>query len=615
MSIEEVIEKYQERNGYTIDGVGNVKVEEDAIGEIYKENIVEASRKIGFDISGLNIKQISQVMSQLEYVQDVKDIRIDGNTNADRTVQVNRKEYNLLAICDKLNIQESEYTLDKNSMSMLLSSLDISDKEIKDYIKSYENATLDTFLRNESDVNLIKYLAIFGEIYNTNQYNNINTEITGLQSYLEKYCSDSIFLKNITDENGKFNLDKGLKFFEDFQKQREETDLVNKINRYSTKRELTPKDEKGLIETFVIACARGSEIQKRQVIAIAQTNGIDISDENGNLDKHKIEEYGKKIYGKDFSFEETLEKNTFKGQAAMEELDRIKQSILMGDTVGSPTDSGEVNTAKEAAKWNEKRICSTKEKIIYDVLNSQNALTPLIDFYKNPENAKQVIILFYKFRDEEIKANNPKRDREFNSRSINSGRDDTVSGIIKKYMREREDVFGEYLRSDGSLDPKKVMEILEENEITANMSANIFVAYEQIRNRTNNIEMLARSNGNKEKLKNIDTFLRKSKETELSEEEKNRLYTLARYTPVDILSTETLEELKNLDEEKFKETFKGKQVVKNVGKDSIGAIYFSAAKLFVKGVYALPKMVISKKAKFCFFYFSCRMIISPFITL
>lgn len=109
--------------------------------------------------------------------------------------------------------------------------------------------------------------------------------------------------------------------------------------------------------------------------------------------------------------------------------------------------------------------------------------------------------------------------------------------------------------------------------------------------------MLERSNGNKERLSNIDTFLKKSKKEGLSDEEKEQLYSLVRYTPVDILSTEKLEELKQLDEEKFKETFKGKKVIKNVGKDSLGAIYFSAAKLFVKGVYALPKMIISKKAR------------------
>lgn len=63
VSLEDVLDKYQERNGYTIDKVGNVKIEEDSVGEIYKENIAEASKKIGFDISDLDAKQISQVLN------------------------------------------------------------------------------------------------------------------------------------------------------------------------------------------------------------------------------------------------------------------------------------------------------------------------------------------------------------------------------------------------------------------------------------------------------------------------------------------------------------------------------------------------------------------------
>lgn len=325
ISIEEVLEKYQERNGYTVDNVGNIKIEEDSIGEIYKENIEAASKRIGFDISGLDARQISQVLSQLEYVQDVKDIKIDGRTHIDGIAQTNQKENNLLAICEKLNIPESEYSLDKNSMKLILSSLKISDEQIDKYVKLYEDATINTFLSTVSDADLVKNLAIFSYVFETKQYNNLDVEIAELQSFLDNDCSDSKFLEKITDENGKFDLQKGLKFYEDFQKQREESDLSKKISKYSIKRELTPSDEKGIAETFIVAFDKGNEVHKKQVIAIAQTNGIDILDKDGNLDKSKIEMYGKKVYGKNFSFQEILEKNSFEGQVAMDELDRIKR--------------------------------------------------------------------------------------------------------------------------------------------------------------------------------------------------------------------------------------------------------------------------------------------------
>ncbi len=591
VSLEDVLDKYQERNGYTIDKVGNVKIEEDSIGEIYKENIAEASKKIGFDISDLDAKQISQVLNQLEYVQDVRDIRIDGKNYINRIIQTDQEENNLVAICERLNIEQCDYSLDKNSMIKILSCLNISDEQAKDYVKLYEEDTLDTFLSKTSDAELINGLAIFSYIFENNQITNLEADIESMQMILDNYCSDSKFLKNITDKNGKFDLEKGLKFFKIFKKKREESDLAKKINRYSTKRELTENDEKKLVEVFVVASDRGNEIQIKSIIAIAQTNGIDILDKDGKLDRRKIEEYGKKVYGKDFSFNETLEENSFEGLAAMAEIDRIKESISRGHTKENPITLEEADETKKSAKKNEMRICSAKEKIVYDVLNSQN-------FYKNPEKAEQLILLFCKFRDEEIIANNPQRIIGFNEHSINTGRSDTVSGIIKKYMIENKEIFSEYLRTDDKLDPKKVMKVIESNELlSATKLADNLVAYEQIKSRNDEFEMLERRNGNKEKIRNINNLLEKSKKDGLSDEEKAQLYLLVKDTPVDVISTESLESLKQLDEEKFKKVFKGKKIVKNVGKDSLGAIYFSASKLLVKALYALPKMIINPEAR------------------
>lgn len=598
MSLEDAIDKYVERSGYTLDNLGNVKLEEDSIGGIYKENVTEASKKIGFDISGLDAKQISQVINQLEYVQDVKDIRIDGKTIEGRKVQDNQMTNNLIEICKKLNIQEAEYSLDKNDMKMLLRNLKFSEEEINQYIATYEKNSLETFLSTTSDKELIKNLAIFSYVFETKQYSNLDTEITELQRFLNEDCLDSKFLKYIVDENGKFDLERGLKFFKDFKEKREESDLTRQINKYSTKKELNKSDEEKLAEIFVVAYSKGNDIQKQNMIAIAQTNGIDIIDENGKIDRSKVEEYGKKIHGKDFNFSEILEEYSFEGQAACDKLDRIGKSILNGHTTETPTSVEDVNNVRKTALRNEKRICSAKEKIIYDVLNSQNALTPLVDYYKNPENAKQLILLFCKFRDEEIIANNPNRKGPFNSKSVNSGKNEnSVSWIIGKYIKEHKEVFGEYLRSDGKLNQEKVMEIVNANELNASRAANSLIAYEQIKKRTDEIDALENDKANKSKLNDIEKFLKKNEEQDLTEEEKNELYSLAKHIPVDILSTQNLEALKKLDEAKFKEAFKGKKVERNVGKDSLGAIYFSAAKLLVKGVYALPKMLINKEAR------------------
>ena len=68
----------------------------------------------------MNTKQISQVLSQLEYVQDVKDVRVDEiATSTEKQIE----EFN--DILKFLDIEESKYVLDKNTMQENLVNLNI----------------------------------------------------------------------------------------------------------------------------------------------------------------------------------------------------------------------------------------------------------------------------------------------------------------------------------------------------------------------------------------------------------------------------------------------------------------------------------------------------------
>lgn len=600
MTFMEAVEKYNERFGISFDVLGNVKLEDEDIGTIYKENIVEISKEIGFDISGLEIRQISQVLAQIDYVQDVGDIKIDGIAVKDiengKLKANNQKEVDLTNLCKKFNIKESEYSLDKNSMKRILGNLGISENQIDKYIRNYEKSSIDTFLNTFSDVNLIRGLSIISDCIEYNKYDNLNIELEEFERQISLY-KDSKYWKDITNESGNLDFEKAMNFFKGFRKERESVDLTNKLNRYSTKRELNIEDKKELVEIFLVGFHRGNETQINNIIGIAKTNKIDIFDNKGNLDRDKIEAYGKIIYGRDFDSKEILEKTEFKGETALTELDRIEKCISRGQTIKNPQSVEEINKVKEESKRIERRLCSKKEEIVFNVLNSQNALNIQRDFYKNPKNAKQLILLLCKFREDEIKDNNKKSKREnveFNIHSVNTGRQDSISGIIKKFILEHRENFEEYLKSDGSFDAKKVLEVFQENELDANRYANNLVAYEQIKSRTDEIEVLERDSENKVNLNKVGKLLNKSKNIQLSEEEKKELYSLAQDMPIDVFSTEMLETLSKLDESKFEEAFKGKKVERKVGKDSLSAIYFSAAKLFVKGVYILPKMLMNK---------------------
>lgn len=594
ITVQEAVEKFCEKVGFSFDQIGNVKIEQDTISQIYIENINEISKAIGFDVSELDIQQITQVKSQIDEGQNAKDVKIDGITISKNS----EKDINIDEIFEKLKIPETDYVLETKNMQRLLEGLGISKEKAVAHIKDYSKKVVDTYLVSKEDVGLISCLVYMRAAIENNVDVNANLGIDEFEAQIALY-KNSKYWKEIVNEKGEIDFEKSMKFIKEFGEARDSKDLTNKLNFLLSQKKLSKENEKKLAEVIVRVAKNGNEVQIESAKMLAKKFGIDLIDADGRIDENKVFKYGKTVFGKDFSPNEILKSSTFKGEFALEELARIEVSIQNGFfTPNANVD--EINEKNGEAKRFETRLCSKKEAVIFNILNAENAgNTRGWEFYSNPQNAKQLVLLFCKFREDEIKENNLKlnrQDKEFNENSINSCKNsNNASAILKKFMQEHKECFDEYLNSDGNLNTRKVMEIVRENKLDASRAANNLIAYERIKKETKKIEEVEVTN--EKALKNMKLLLNKGKNEILSEDEKKKLYAAAAQMPVDILSTEMLEELKKMDEVAFQKAFSGKTVERNVGQNTWGAIYHSATKLFVKGVYALPKMIMDKNAR------------------
>ena len=120
------------------------------------------------------------------------------------------------------------------------------------------------------------------------------------------------------------------------------------------------------------------------------------------------------------------------------------------------------------------------------------------------------------------------------------------------------------------------------------------IAYEQIKKRTDKIEEEEVEYKNKIKL--INNKIVDARESQNDDIDIDEIFEAAKGIPAELLTTETLEFLKNADEKRFHEIFDVDRAVHTVGQNSWGAIYFSAAKFFVKGA-AVTKMLLDKEAR------------------
>ena len=604
LNLEDIIEKYIEISGIQTDEVGNVVLEQQTLNEVYQENLGVISKQLGYDVSALNIQQLNKVINRVDHASRIEEFgkieqanisEIEKDKKIPIEIIMDIKFNELSELRNSLGIKNDGSIMRTNDLRNLLLAT-IGPQEVVDkYIEKYENDTINTFLENEADVNIIENLVRLQNRINSGEKIDESVEQEEFINNLELY-KDSKYFSEICDESGKFNLHKALDFYEKFKKVRNENDISTKTNEFLKKDELTEEDHRDFATLLLRLTKSSDEVTIRNAINVAKNFGIDVLDKNENLDTSKVENLCRDTFCKNADMKLMLEWADFTDKSALFQLDRIRNSIKR-DVLEAPKNADEVNQYKENAKKKEKRLCNKKEAAIFKVLDSPNALNIKHNYYANEENAKQLILLFCTFRQEEIVANKKmsKDEHNFNAMSINTGRDPTAnSAIVQRYIMQNRQYFESYLNEYGGFDVDKVMQLVEEHKLDINRTANQMIAYEQIKKRTDKIEEEEVEYKNKIKL--INNKIVDARESQNGDIDIDEIFEAAKGIPAELLTTETLEFLKNADEKRFHKIFDVDKAVHTVGQNSWGSIYFSAAKFFVKGA-ALTKMILDKEAR------------------
>lgn len=160
-------------------------------------------------------------------------------------------------------------------------------------------------------------------------------------------------------------------------------------------------------------------------------------------------------------------------------------------------------------------------------------------------------------------------------------------------MMENSAYFDSYFQEIGQLKPDVIAEMANSQNVSlsANQATRVISMYDMINMDIKSIENTERKYSNN--LNRINELL----EIADNGNGENEIYELAKKIPISAFSTEMLEKLKNTNEEKFNEAFKNKKVERAVGRDTFGAICYSAARLFSKGIVTLPRMIIDKETR------------------
>lgn len=593
MTIDFAVEEYLAMCNGIIekDDKGNPKINEMYVKKLCKKDLQMASDELGVDISELNPSQITQISQRYHEFGSLKS-GVANNLNTG-----NKGNY-IDAISDIIlnsasKQEKPEYALNKKEHIEVLTKMGIPESKIKRYEENYEKATVNTYMETKEDV---EFIYLISQYYIKEKEGTLSQEEKNKITEQLQSLKNSKFAQYVLNENGCKNSEGMCDFFEEFCDARNYSDITAKLSRYQTYDKLYEDEELDIGILLLRTENAKSKINKSVAIEIAKKLGINVvsQDENGEyLDKAKIEQFFKDRLGPDIDCEDILRENDFNEYTAEDTLDRIKDSIERDGEEEKAQTVDEVNQRKASSKRREKRICSKNEEVIYNVLESQNLLMGTKgNFYTKEENTDQIVMLYCKFRQDELSEKNPEQVLDENSFKI-PGRPSTNSAIIFKYMLEHREYFEKYIK-DNEIDIEQVKKIEEKGGFSVSKSANFSIMYKQIKNRTD--ELKKRMKEHDGDLHKIESLLKEIKENGKNPELVDRLFKQVSKVP-DLISNETISAVEEIDSERFHNEFDNSELARTIGKTSAKSLYYSVAKTMLKGAYALPQMLVSKKAR------------------
>lgn len=399
---EDVISEYIGEKGREYKN-GIIVIDRDVLSKIHSKCLSSISKQLGAD-RDLNIKDLEQIASREDHLERIQYIEKEThstqrklesdkkNTNQTLNFDVKITNEKIDNVCKDLNILGKEYLNDKEIEAML------KGLGLNANIKELNQKTYNTFM-SLYDSNIMVFLAKASILKNNGQVEELNKFIEASELGLA-INQESKFYQEIVDGNGNIDIEKGFKFWEKFKVEREFAVLNEDIIKYVS----GEKNERKL----ALLLLRGTLIEDKNTQEKLKTiaNGLDVFDKNGNFDKEKLYRYVEKKFVISDA-KKLLDRNTYiNDEAALKFTERIQDNERNNEQQKrikkhqDITDASEARAYKMIQAKKNKRICSKKEEVIYNVLNSLNAgnTSKMKDFFETPDNAKQVVLLFCQFR-------------------------------------------------------------------------------------------------------------------------------------------------------------------------------------------------------------------------
>ncbi len=613
VSFNNIIERYLRLESARFDEFGNVSIDETSVAMVYNSEVEAVSKVVGFDISKMELGEIEELTTQ--YFNGELD-------NDERIVSEIIKEQSFEKILEIIGFDKNNDTFMTSSQIIDLLSgyeeFNLSKEEAENIVSANEKRAVENNVETETDVDLLELaynIKLFSEKGNKMEKESLGSLTQIYINQIREIAPNSKFGKRLLDENKEITVESVCEFIETWENERNEVKLYDDITKYlgynaSDVNNENMKD----IATIFLRVARGTNADNRILaMKLSKQLGIEVLAQNGsNFVIPEIEKFCKKVFGKDADLNEIYEQSQTNMKTKDGKFKRIREYIKAeldgnlnvdhksrdGLLKGRQTIAGILkNNIVEFVKGNcEERICSKREKIIYDVLNSVNAGNLNKNSYENEATVKNVVALYCKFREDEIQKNKGDKYNGLDGNSMNSGGEYANSAIVKKFMIENSEYFGEYLTDLDRIDHKAVMKDMRGISMGANQMANFSIAYKQITRRTAKIDRNQKKENGKitdltRELENYYKIRNENGEADVSLED--NIFDLARKISVDALSTDMLIRLSGLNKEKFDMTFMDEKTQRAVGTNTIRAGYFAAARLFSK-LYYIPDIIMNR---------------------
>lgn len=579
ISLKQIANKYIEKNGRESDEFGNIHIDKVVLSNVYNQTIEEISLKLGYKITDFHIERVG----------NVDNVRQNPFENENKLQEKLEEVDKLLEDIGNKNIDE--HFIETNDIAKILEYINdgsLTEEQIKSETQKHEESSIKNNLENEVETLIIEYaydIRLMQEpefrAYLTSE-ENIKQFISDKLELLKELSKNSKFGARIKDENGEITEESVLKFIAEFEQERNSDDLYNKITKYLTydASQIDDEERGKVAKVFVRAENSKDPVIRNLSKEMARRLGFDVIVQN-SLSKKKIEDLCKEAFGDDCDVAQLLEQSELNYKTAAKELENIREAIkIMGQCDGKTRT--DILKYRENSARVQKRICSEKEKNIFDVLNSVNAGYTKKNEYSKDEYVKIVVSLYCKFREEEISSKNNKF-QGLSHKSFNREGEGSNSSIVRKFMQENSQYFGKYLKDIEKVNATAALEMLKHEEMSTGEFNKYLIAYKQITSR--NDKIVEKEKLNADKVNNVKDMLRnflekRDNEGIVDEKLQDEIFKAAKKVPPDVFSTEMLTKLEGLDPDKFRKTFKKSDAIRSIGQNTAKSMYFAAARLF-----------------------------------